>query len=172
MLNCASLHMVPYAITHLPFLPALFALFLRWCNYYTSLKSAHGSDSNHTWGGAVVAATKLFRGAGFFRANPLRLRPTWHANAIPLPRRRNLPAAAAASLVCTLSPVINTPPRKLRVIHHGRMCGGGGEATGSFIKGKHYRGPYGFNPANVYNLQPRYCPNHCFLASHKQNPSL
>lgn len=55
-----------------------------------------------------------------------------------------------------------------------RMCGGGGgaEATGSFIKGKHNRGPYGFNPANVYNLQPRYCPNHCFLASHKQNPSL
>lgn len=48
----------------------------------------------------------------------------------------------------------------------------GNEATGSFIKEKHCGGPYGFNPANVYNLQHHYCPNHCFLASHKRNPSL
>lgn len=99
MLNCASLHMVPYAITHLPFLPVLFALFLRWCNYYTSLKSAYGSDSNHTWGGAVVAATKLFSGSRLFSGDSVtapsdlacKCDPIAAATKSPRRRRRRLP---------------------------------------------------------------------------------
>lgn len=84
-------------------LPFFFRFCLRcfyvWCYYYDSLKSAHGSDSNHTWGGAVVAATKLFRGAGFFSGDSV---------------------TAPSDLACKCDPIaaaMKSPRRRLPRLH-------------------------------------------------------